>query len=520
MKHSVLMATAAAAVLSMTTSAHAQPVCPIDDDRPELRIAMPALWADHDGIQNSNFAARVNQSLYDRIVERDWLSRPDGTGTGFRPGIATSWERLSDTEWELTIREDVTFHDGTPLTAEDVAFTISAERGEIAPRANRYNVVIEAIDVIDDHTLRITTTRPDVVFLWRLASPLGAVVPRDHYLEQGPEFGNHPIATGPYAWVEKVDGEYLQLVANDEYWGERPPLRCITYFEVPENSTRVAGLISGQFDMITSVPLELARIIDETEGFGTQVSVVENTHQIALTSNNPALAVNDRRVRQAMVYALDRQAMVDSLWGGLNWVKSLSWREYGEFHNPEPPRAYDPERARALLEEAGYDGQPIEFRVVAGYYVNLDRAIQIMEEQWRAVGLNVDVVRVENWAQIGSIEDRLGYDGFFVSLNLEYIDPVYELVDNYGNPDSTRGQSWDPPSAYYDHAEVLATSYDDAARMAAYEAMYDIWMEETPAIFLYRPLEVWGVRDGVDWINYGMYWMDFRDGVIAVDAEG
>lgn len=520
MKSPVSALVVATAAMALTTAAAAQPTCPISDDRPELRIAMPALWADHDGIQNSNFAARVNQSLYDRIIERDWLSNPDGTGTGFRPGIATSWERLSDTVWELEIRQGVTFHDGTPLTVEDVAFTISRERSEIAPRAGRYNSVIESTEVIDDHTLRVTTTRPDVVFLWRMASPLGAVVPREHYIADGVEFGNNPIATGPYAWVEKRDGEYLQLVANDDYWGERPPLRCITYFEVPENSTRIAGLISGQFDMITSVPLEQAQIIEQAEGFHTQISVVENAHQITLTSNNPDLAVHDRRVRRAMVYALDRQAMVDSLWGGLNWVKSLSWREYGDFHNPAPPRPYDPERARALLAEAGYDGQTIELRLVSNYYVNLDRAVQIMEQQWQDVGLNVDLVRVENWSQIGSADERTAYDGYFVSLNLEYIDPVYELVDNWANTNATRGRVWDAPSAYYDYAETLATSFDHDERMAAYQAMYEIWTEETPAIFLYRPLEVWGVREGVDWINYGMYWMDFRAGAITVDAQG
>ena len=520
MRSVISVVAVATAALALTTAAAAQPACPIDDDRPELRVAMPALWPDHDGIQNSNFAARVNQSLYDRIVERDWLSGPDGTGTEFMPGIATSWERVSDTVWELRLRDGVTFHDGTPLTAADVAFTISHERSEIAPRANRYNTVIETTEVVDDHTLRVTTTQPDVVFPWRMASPLGAVVPRERYIAEGATFGNHPIGTGPYAWVEKRDGEYLQLVAHDDYWGERPPLRCVTYFEVPENSTRIAGLLSGQFDIITSVPLEQARIIEDADGFHTQIAVVENAHQITLTSNNPDLAVHDPRVRQAMVYALDRQAMVDSLWSGLNWVKSLSWREYGDFHNPAPPRTYDPGRARALLAEAGYEGEPIELRLRTNYYVNLDRAVQIMEEQWNDVGLNVDVVRTESFAQYGSIDERLSYDGYFTSLNLEYVDPVYELVDNWGNTSSARGRGWDAPGAYYDHARTLATSFDQEERLAAYQAMYEIWMQETPAIFFYRPLEVWGVRAGVDWTNYGMYWMDLRGGLITVDGQG
>lgn len=511
------------ALTSVPTGAIAQDTaaCPlVDDPRPELKIAMPSLWPSYDGVANSNFAARVNQSLYDRIVERDWLSAPNGTGAELKPGIAESWARISDNVWEIKIRKGVTFHDGTPLTAEDVAYTISPDRAEINPRVTRYNSVFTDVKVIDEHTVQVTTDGPDAIFAWRLASPLGAVVPKDRYLEEGESFGANPVGTGPYKWVGKRDGEYVQIVANDDYWGEKPPLKCVTFFDVPENSTRIAGLLNGQYDMITSVPLEQKQIIDQAEGFKTQVSVVENQHQMVFTSTEPDHPLYDKRLRQAMEYAIDRQALVDGLWKGLNWVKGLSWREYGELNAFDTtPRPYDPEKAKALIAEAGYNGEPIDIRMVANYYVNLDRAVQVMEEQWKAVGLNVQLTRAENWGQLGnsSAGDYRKYDGIFSSMNLEFIDPVYELVTNWGNKGAYRAAGWNAPDEYYELAKVLSSSFDEEERKQAYEKMYAIWMDETPGINLYRPLEIWGVRNGVNWQNYGMYWQEYTSRTISID---
>ena len=155
------------------------------DDRPSLTIAYPSVWKTHDGLDTANAAQPVVHNLYDRIIRRNWLSRDMSMENQLLPGLATSWERVSDTEWHLKIRKGVRFHDGTPMTAEDVAFTVSPERTEMKP--NAFIPTIKLTEAIDDETVRVVTKQPDPILLWRLATAVAYVVPKDYYTKMGAE---------------------------------------------------------------------------------------------------------------------------------------------------------------------------------------------------------------------------------------------------------------------------------------------------------------------------------------------
>ena len=481
--------------------------------RPTLTVAMPVIFTSHVATQTTNFATRVTQNIYDRLIERDWLGGSDGGGIAPKPALATAWKQISPTVLELTLRPNVKFHNGETMTAEDVAFTLSAERlwGPKPSEPFSFASTIGAVEIVDPLTVRIVTKQPDPVLVQRLMTQMSMVVPKKHYLEVGVDkFGQAPIGTGPYKWSKLVPGEYLQLSAFDEYWGGKPPLEHINYRVVPETSARIAGLLTGEFDITTSVPPNQVAVIQRDRATEVRSTQVENVHLLMFRSATPGRPVHDKRVRQAMGHAIDRQLLVDRLWNGLTTVPTtVSWPYLGDYYDAaRKPRAYDPQRAKQLLDEAGYKGEQIILRNIANYYLNMDRAIQVMLEMWKKVGLNVKLEFVENMAQMGwGTADVVA-----ISNNFEMPDPLAPLWTSWGAPDGffrARGH-WAPPQAFLDLGQTLQTSFDKAERRTAYQKMLDIWEDETPAILLYRPVESYGVRKNIAWRPYTMYWMDFR----------
>ncbi len=222
--------------------------------RTDLRIAMPTTWAAHGPVVNSNFAARVAYSIYDQLVRRDYLSGPGGDGIELVPGLATSWEQVSPTEWDFAIRQGVKFHDGTVMTVADVVFSINNTYGD-GSEPFAASGTITSVVAMDANTVRITTKNPDPALLARMATVMGQVYPQACYERVGQEeFGRLPVGTGPYKWAGRVTGESIKLDAFDDYWGDTPPLNSITFLEVPEVSSRIAGLVTGEFDIATSIP--------------------------------------------------------------------------------------------------------------------------------------------------------------------------------------------------------------------------------------------------------------------------
>lgn len=484
------------------------------DDRPSLTIAMPAInRGQHGAYDASNYSSRIVHNLYDNVIKRDWLSAPNGSGAERVPGLATSWKRLSATTWELKIRHGVKFHNGREMTAEDVAFTLSPERRKIRPFG--LGAPIIGAEAVDADTVVVTTDGPDAAFEHRLATRIGKVVPADIYKAMGhPAFAADPIGTGPYYMAEKTE-DSITLLAFDDYWGGRPPLSKIVYKAVPEVSARIAGLVTGEFDIITSIPPQQAELIDREEGFHTQAAELENVQIIMfpndLRAGDAKSMTTNKLIRQAIVHATDRQLLVDRLWNGLNSVPtSYSFPEYRVYHITKTPRPYDLAKAKALLSEAGYKGEPIRIAMVGGYYVNMDLAVQVMQQMWEKAGLNVELKIKENWSQMNP---RTQWDAFPISTNFNFPDPSAPMWAYWGaeNGPHRKARMWAPPARFDELGKVLETSDVVEDRKAAFSEMLDIWEEEVPAMLLYRPVEIYGVRNDIKWQNYGMYWMDFRD---------
>ena len=352
--------------------------------------------------ENSNAQMRVLYSIAETLISIDFKQ-----GFGLIPGLATEWKRLDDQTLEFKLRKGVKFHNGEEMTAEDVAFTFGQERflGEDAPGwpvAKQYLGVIESTEIIDDYTIRIKSRTPDPLLEQRFANYMSEIISKKAYLDAGDwdKWSRNVVATGPYKLVEMKTGEYIKLEAFDGYWGEKAPAKTVTFKVVPEVAARIAGLTTGEYDIASEIPPDQLKGIDDTKGIEAAGGPIRNIRAINYDETNARLS--DPRIRRALNLAIDRQLIVDTLYHGRTSVpRGMQQELFADMYIEDwPELEYNPDKAKALLEEAGYKGEEIYYRVLSDYYTLEVSTAQILVEMWKAVGLNVQLQIKENWDQI------------------------------------------------------------------------------------------------------------------------
>jgi peptide/nickel transport system substrate-binding protein len=507
-RQALVSAAAATAAPLLTRSAAAQ------GKRPDLRIAAQGIPGNLEPIELiGNTGNRVANALYDTVIYRDFLSNAQGSGTTLRPGLAESWRRLDARTVEVTLRPNVKFHHGETMTAEDVAFSLGADKlwgpKPISPRGPVFAADFDAVEVTGPMTVRFVTKTPDVSLEQRLASWVARIVPKKYFLEVGADaFATKPIGTGPFKLKELRSGERLVLEAHDAYWMGRPTAETVTFIAVPEVSTRIAGLISGEFDIVTTLPADALRQLQRQRDVEPRGVVIENVHLILYQSDEAVL--QDKRIRQALNLAIDRKLMSDSIWGGLATVPNgFQFPEYGDAF--EPSRAglsYNPEKARALLREAGYANQRIVYRTLPAWYANAVPAAQMVQQFWKQVGVNADVQIFETWQQLlaqPGLQVRNWSNGF------QMPDPVVPLTSDWGPRGSVQRQNgWKAPDEYNALVPTVVGASDPVERKRAFQRLIDIWEDEAPGTILYRPYELYGVRKGITWRPVSFEFMELR----------
>jgi len=497
-----------AAVLAMAAPAVAQ------DDRPSITIGVQALPAGFAPSMNiSNVGQRVNYSIFDELVRRAYWEGEKGDGAELAPSLATEWRNVSDNEWEVDIRTDVTFHDGTPMTAEDVAFSFSEERvfGEdriVAVGPTYFGNFVD-VEAVDEDTVRFTTAAPDPIFPYRFTTTMGKVVPKDYYLEVGLEqFNLEPIGTGPYKLAEFRPGELIRLESYDDYWGGLPPAREITFVEIPEQSARITGLMTGELDFITDVSPDQKDILAQSDSVQLMPAMIDNSRIIVFNTFEPPM--DDPYLRRAMSYAADRQAVVEALWGGDSQVlPELTFPAHGEIFKERKAAEYDPEEAQRLLEMSDYNGEELILRIHNGYYTNFLEVSQVLQQMWREAGINVTIELFDN----GSTS----FDGTWHmrswSNGMQMPDITHPLVNVWGDtsvrtvPDDYR-HTWTPPERLYELQDLLNTTIDREERLDYFREALDLVEQEAPQMELFQNVDYFGVRQGINWKPYSFFMMD------------
>ncbi|MGL5139533.1 MAG: ABC transporter substrate-binding protein, partial [Beijerinckiaceae bacterium] len=380
------------------------------DDRPVITIAVQKIANNNTleiAYEASNVATRWYNLIKEPLIDTDWTG-----DLKLQPGIAESWSRIDGRTVELKLRPGVKFQNGDELTPEDIAFSFGPDRlfgnperqarGNADPKALPVALPraaaaaypsIEKIEIVDRRTVRFVNKLPDVTLEGRISMRVGCILNKRAFDQAASwlDFVRKPVGTGPYMVRDFKPDTHLILDAFDGYWGGRPPIRTIRFLEVPELASRVNGLLSGEYDFACDITPDLVETIEKNPRFNVVGGPILNQRIVVFDKTNPVLA--DARVRRAFGHALDRKLIVDQLWVGRTELgEGLQYPYFGDmFVKEHRLPAFDPALAKRLLQEAGYKGEPISYRVLNNYYTNQVATAQIMTDMWRAVGLNVQI---------------------------------------------------------------------------------------------------------------------------------
>ena len=340
--------------------------------------------------------------IFDTLIKQ-------GSNQELLPGLAVSWEAVDDTTWEFKLREGVTYHDGSPFTADDVVFTIErAPNVPDSPSSFTHTVTsITDIEVVDDHTIRFTTAEPapllptDLSILRIVSRENGEGATTSDY-----NSGAAAIGTGPFKLAEYVPGDRIVLEANDDYFDGRPQWDSVTLRPITSDPSRVAALLAGDVDVIERVPpADVAQLKDNpdvvlSQGVSNRVIYI---HLDSARDTTPFIQAKDGseipnplrdvRVRQALSLAIDRDEIVEQVMEGIAIPAGQLLPDgfFGTSEDIEVPE-YDPDQARALLAEAGYpDGFRLTIHGPNDRYINDEQVVQAIAQMWARIGIDAQV---------------------------------------------------------------------------------------------------------------------------------
>ncbi len=508
------------------------------DNRPTITIAVQKVSITNalDLLrEQSNVGTRLSAFFTERLIGLNYQSALEQV-----PGLATSWKRIDDKTVELSLRQGVKFHNGDEMTAEDVAYSFSPEHmfgttrpsvqgktlelsstfqtinkskelpPEVPPVARRLWPALDRVEVIDKYTVRFINATPDVTMEGRMSSTGSEIINRRSY-DASPswlEYSRKPIGTGPYKVRELRPDSMLILDAHDDYWGGRPPIKTIRILEVPEVSSRINGLLSGEFQFACDIPPDQISSIEKNPGFEVRGGTIPNHRIMAFDKNN---ILRDPRMRLAMAQSIDRKAIVDSLWAGRTVIpEGLQWDFYADMRITDwTVPEYDPAHARELLKAAGYKGDRIEYRLQNNYYTNQTATGQVLTEMWNQAGLNVHIVMKENWSQVFERTPERAVRDW--SNSATFNDPVSSIVAQHG-PNGEQQQRGEWTNAEMNQlSTVLETSTDRARRKQVFARMLMICEREDPAYTVLHQNAVFTAKPkSIKWKAAPSFAMDFR----------
>jgi len=482
--------------------------------RPDLVIAVNSIGSKLDPADTPLATElKIFGSIFDTLIKRDYAAeaRNSGGGAILVPSLATLWKRINPRTLELQLRQGVKFHNGDELTADDVAFTFSPERifgnNAMLPSARQFLHCLDPVEVVSRYTVRIRSCADDPTLELKLAHYSAAIVDKRAYLSLGQaEFKRAPIGTGPLEFVEWKSGDYIKFKAFDAYFGGRPTFQNVVFREVPEAAARVAGLVSGEFDIITQVSPDQFSTIESNPDLQVLPSLLEQMQMLWVVATEPVVA--DRRIRQAMAVSIDREKIVSALWDGkTNSDNQFQLPTLGSVYDgARKGFQYDPARARALLADAGYKGSQVTLRVIGNYYVNGETVAQAVQSVWQAVGLNVKLEIVENFTQAYAP----GAAAVMGGCGFEYAAPESLGSCFFGDQALTRQRGFPQGIPGMEALAQQLATMDQSQRKQVFQKMLDVFESEVPAIPLFRTPQFFAAKRSVHWQATPDFRMDLR----------
>ena len=409
--------------------------------------------------------------------------------------LAESWQYRGK-EWEFKLRKGIKFHDGSPLTSADVAFSIDRMKNDKRSLQRRSFRNVQEVRTPDENTVIVVTKKPSVTFLSRGVRNrfIMSKTVADKY---GEDVDKHPTGTGPYKFVSfKRDGD-LVLTRNDDYWGEKPAIKELVWRKVVEVNSRLAGLESGQCDVMDRVPVHEVPRINKHPRVSVRSVPGLRIYFFALNVNFKPW--DNKLVRQAANYCVDADAIVKGIFDGNGEVLQgpVGPRVIG--HNPDVKRyPYDPKKAKELLAKAGYpDGVDVKLHFSPGKYDKDTELVQVVANQMAKGGFRVEIVPQEwvvFWGRSGVNGGKIPFYYIGRGSVLDADTPLYQYFRTGGSKRTN-----------FSHAEfdklvdAEQAESDEAKRLKILRKMSEVIMEEAPMIPLYQLFDHYGAARNLDW---------------------
>ncbi len=437
----------------------------------------------HNNTRLSSWA--VQEEVFDKLVTKDEAGN-------ILPDLALEWEQIDDVTTRFTIRDDVTFHDGSALTAEDVAFSLQRACTSAGSQTFFIQFDPDNIKVVDTYVVDVATKQPFAAVLNYLASARGAILPKAVVESVGDEaFARAPVGSGPFVVESWTVGDKIVLQRNESYWGAQPAYDTLEFRFVTEASNRAIELETGGADIVYDiVPNDAARLA-ETDG----VEIVSGPafKFVYVSFNMSDDTLSNEKLREALVTAVDIPSLVAAVYGSDTQVADTYMSPNIMMHASMPAKTYDPALAQQLLAEAGY-ANGLELTIKLGEDAVSSTIAEIIQGMWAEIGVTTNIEPMEQatyleQANAGEVQVAIA------TTNAVSGDPDNAMMIWR----STAVNAIQPNDTTIDeYLDRGAAEFDYDTRAGIYEELQQYVWEKNYCIPLCFPNVVYGIGDNIE----------------------
>ncbi len=445
-----------------------------------------------------------------------------GDDLSLKPALAESWQQVDARTYVFTLRDGVTFHDGSPLTADDVVYTITWHLDpDNASQLAAFFASVDSVEATGEREVTIRLKQPDAQFLQSLAHMSGFIMKKDQLAANPETFGTPdvlPVGTGPYRLVEFVPDERIVLERYEDYWGEKGVVRRIVIRPIPDPQTRLLAMQNGDIDGTFDVPISEVDQWERLENARVVTAPSLGVYLLTLDQKTPPF--DDIHVRRAIAYSIDREGLVQAVLKGKGepavainppgmWAGLMSEDEVRSFYDTLDPYAFDLEKARQELAQSSVpNGFQATLRVPNNDPLWVAVALNLAENL-KQIGVTLDVRQVDpgEWLDVYFAHEDLGIQA--MSYFPDFADPVnYPYLFLYsGNAvrDGLNASNYRNPEV--DRAiETALRSSDPAERATALQEALRISQEDVAVVPVFWPDSAMAISTDLRLDGYNAFW--------------
>ena len=334
---------------------------------------------------DTNFIANVifDYMIYDRLVDLN----PE-TGTDFIPALATEWQISPDSkEYTFKLRKGVKFTNGEPFNAESVKVSLERFLHEKTLRKAFLWEGLKEVEIVDDYTVIIKFNKPNVLCLNVLTQT--SMLPPKAFTEKGVALFDNPIGTGPFTWDHWTIGQEIVVNKKPDYWGKPVYIDKFIYRPILENTTRLAGILTGEIDVTDKMYVDQIPLVESSGKVEVVKILAWDQVYIALKTDKPPFT--DIKFRQAMDLSIDKEGIVNHLVKGGRVATGFTPKGIFGFDDTAVPVKRDVEKAKQLVKESIYDGRTLNFMIPIGWFPLYKEVAQAIQGEFKEVGINVEL---------------------------------------------------------------------------------------------------------------------------------